>query len=68
MSRPGVKARTWAWKAKDKTETPGIALWGRKGLTAHLTYNEARTLADSIHDLCDAAGTPATSTEQEPTE
>jgi hypothetical protein len=54
IKRPAVRARNWAWKDHDRNETPGIALWGSKGLTAHLTYTEARTLADALHDLVDA--------------
>lgn len=56
--RPTVQPRPYAWKAKDRSETPGIALWGKNGLTAHLTPLEARILADRLHDLADAAGNP----------
>lgn len=56
--RPTAEARPYYWKDRDQNQTPGIALWGRKGLTAHLTYQEARSLADRIHDLVDAAGNP----------
>ena len=53
--RPQLKPRRWTWMDGDDP-TPGVALWGRKGLTAHMTYPEARRLADTLHDLCDANG------------
>lgn len=57
--RPGVKPKPWIWRDEQRNETPGIALNHRaKGLVAHLTYTEARTLADRLHDLCDANGDP----------
>lgn len=55
-ARPRLTARPYAWRDKDRTETPGIAIWHRKGLAGHLTYSEARALADRLHDLADAAG------------
>ncbi|GAA3681925.1 hypothetical protein GCM10023081_20020 [Arthrobacter ginkgonis] len=58
MTRPYLKARTRTWRDKDSTATPGIALMRGPSVQAHLTYLEARTLADRIHDLCDAAGNP----------
>ncbi|GAA1363032.1 hypothetical protein GCM10009596_23480 [Arthrobacter rhombi] len=69
--RPGVKPKPWTWRDEQRNETPGIALTNRaKGLVSHLTYPEARTLADQLHDLCDANGEPehplpATTAEQE---
>lgn len=56
--RPGIKARNWAWKDREQNETPGIALWGRAGLVAHLSYEEAVTLSNRLIDLVDAAGNP----------
>lgn len=56
--RPGVKARKWAWKDAEQNETPGIALWGRKGLVAHLDYDQAVNLSNRLIDLVDAAGNP----------
>lgn len=56
--RPTVEPRQYAWRDKDRNETPGIALWGRRGLSAHLTYTECYALADRLIDLCDAAGNP----------
>ena len=59
MTRPTVQTRAYAWRGKDRNETPGIALWQRgRGLVAHLTCPEGRTLADRLHDLCDANGDP----------
>jgi hypothetical protein len=64
--RPYLNAGDYVWN-----ETPGIALWDRSGtIQAHLTYAQARRMADRLHDLCDAAGNPepelpATDAEQE---
>ena len=33
--------------------TPGIKLGGSGGIAAHLTADEARELADKLHDLAD---------------
>lgn len=51
--RPTVQPRLYAWKDKAGNETPGIGLWGRRILAAHLTDTEARSLADKLHDLAD---------------
>lgn len=65
------KPRPWIWKDEQRNETPGIALWHpKKGLIGHYTPTEARSLADRIHDLCDANGDPepalpSTTAEQE---
>ncbi|MDE8668000.1 hypothetical protein PY310_05305 [Pseudarthrobacter sp. H3Y2-7] len=53
MTRPGVTPRYYAWKDNCKADTRGIALWGKTGLIAHLTYTEARRLADKLHDMAD---------------
>lgn len=58
MTRPYVKARAYTWLDADGTATPGIALLQGRSVKAHLTPAEARTLADRIHDLTDAAGNP----------
>lgn len=67
--RPYLTARPYTWKSKD-TETPGIGLMYGGQIRAHLTPEEARTLADRLHDLVDAAGNPepvlpSTNAEQE---
>lgn len=51
--------RKWTWKHKDDTETPGIGIFQGRNLIAHLTPDEARAMADQLHDLADL-------TEQEP--
>jgi len=56
--RPYVKARPYTWLAPDGSGTPGIGLFNGHHLKAHMTADEARTLADRIHDLVDAAGNP----------
>lgn len=58
MSRPYLKARAYIWLDADGTGTPGVALMQGRTIRAHLTPDEARTLADRIHDLTDAAGNP----------
>ncbi|WP_275777921.1 hypothetical protein [Paenarthrobacter sp. Y-19] len=52
--RPYVKVREYTWKDRSGREVPGLSLW-RRNLVAHLTYDEARDLADKLHDLVDAA-------------
>ncbi|WP_422757263.1 hypothetical protein [Paenarthrobacter sp. C1] len=54
--RPSIRVRKYTWRDQAGNETPGISLWGRD-LAAHLTYDEARRLADKLHDLVDAAST-----------
>ncbi|MET3718322.1 hypothetical protein [Arthrobacter sp. UYEF21] len=57
--RPYLTARPYVWLAADGTGTPGVALMnGRRRIKAHLNADEARTLADTLHDLIDAAGNP----------
>lgn len=51
--RPKVYARAWAWKDASRNETPGVALFRGNALQAHLTPTEARTLADTLHDMAD---------------
>lgn len=58
MNRPYVKARRWAWLDADGSSTPGVALMQGRTVRAHLTPAEARSLADQLHDLVDAAGNP----------
>ena len=43
---------TWTDKATG-TQTPGILIAGASGMAAHLTANEARHLADELHDYAD---------------
>ncbi|RBL99395.1 hypothetical protein C1H84_15550 [Glutamicibacter soli] len=45
--------RIQEWITKDKQRINGIQLRGAWGLAAHLTPGEARTLADTLHDLAD---------------
>jgi hypothetical protein len=57
--RPPLTPRAYVWTEPGPKETPGVGLWTGKGrIAAHLTYTEARTLADGLHDLCDGAGNP----------
>ena len=41
------------WITQDKQRIKGIRIGGRSGIAGHLTANEARTLADKLHDLAD---------------
>lgn len=50
---PGVTARRYVWKDLNRSTTPGIALWGKAGMAAWLTYTDARVLADRLHDMAD---------------
>lgn len=43
---------TWTDR-KTGEQTPGISMGGASGLAAHLTPDEARTLADQLHDLAE---------------
>lgn len=52
--RPSLNVRNWIWKDKARNETPGIGLLTWAGqLKAHLTPDEARALADKLHDMAD---------------
>lgn len=51
--RPMLKARTWTWKDAGQPDRPGIGLFLRNDLRGHLTTDEARELADTLHDLAD---------------
>lgn len=53
MSRPYLNVRRWEWRDQDGNATPGIGLWRGKSLKAHLTPDEARQLADTLHDHAD---------------
>ena len=53
--RPFLEIRRYTWKAKDGTETPGVALKFGNQVKAHLTPAEARTMADKLHDYADRA-------------
>lgn len=55
--RPYLKLMPHTWKAKDGTRTPGMALKYCGLVRAHLTPDEARTLADKLHDLADKQDT-----------
>jgi hypothetical protein len=68
--RPYINPRAYTWKAEDRTVTPGIGLMHGGKIRAHLTAAEAYELANRLVDLADRldAETPATNTEQEPTE
>lgn len=51
--RPHLSIRPYTWKA-GFAELPGIALvYGHGTIRAHLTLTEARTMADTLHDLSD---------------
>ncbi|MBT1001183.1 hypothetical protein KIH31_01095 [Paenarthrobacter sp. DKR-5] len=51
--RPTVKPRLWIWKDGPWRETRGIGLFRGQDLAAHLKPDEARVLADALHDLAD---------------
>lgn len=53
--RPYLIVRRWTWKDAAGNETPGIGLMYGTSVKGHLTVTEARTMADRLHDLADAA-------------
>ncbi|MEV8148742.1 hypothetical protein AB0O52_11445 [Arthrobacter sp. NPDC080073] len=62
--RPRLRVRWWVWKDRERNETPGIGLFRGQDLQAHMTPEEARTMADTLHDMADhiEAATQATPT------
>jgi len=55
--RPTARARTYTWLDRDGTRTRGVALKHRDKILAHMTPEEARALADRLHDLADRLDT-----------
>jgi hypothetical protein len=53
MTRPRIQVRYWTWRSPDQTETPGIGLFNGNRIQAHLTADQARNLADKLHDFAD---------------
>lgn len=53
MNRPSLNARYWGWRDPEGNEAPGVGLFRGRDLKAHLTYTEARKLADKLHDMAD---------------
>ncbi|WPU08083.1 hypothetical protein SMD14_13005 [Pseudarthrobacter oxydans] len=51
--RPYLVPRMWSWKDTERNTTPGIGLFRGQELKAHLTPDEARALADKLHDMAD---------------
>lgn len=41
------------WITKDQQHIKGIRVSGKSGIAGHLSTSEARTLADTLHDLAD---------------
>lgn len=56
--RPYLHVRRYTWREPPQPEEDGVALLNQYGVQAHLTWMEARTLADRLHDLADANGMP----------
>lgn len=56
--RPYVTIKPYTWKDGTGPGTPGVALMQGRTVRAHLTTEEARTLADRLTELTDAAGNP----------
>lgn len=51
--RPQAKLHKRPWLDKDGTRTPGIALMHGAKVIAHMTPDEARAIADRLHDYAD---------------
>jgi hypothetical protein len=52
-ARPFATLRKWIWKDGDRTQIPGIGIFHGDRLRAHLTPDEARKMADNLHDMAD---------------
>lgn len=57
-TRPTVTPRRWTWKRGNAGDLVGIGLFKAGRVTAHLTYAEARALADQLHDMVDKLDQP----------
>ena len=51
--RPSLRLQRWAWRSPGAPDLPGIGLFRGTRTQAHLTPDEARTLADKLHDMAD---------------
>lgn len=60
------QVRIQDWITKDKQRIRGIRLTGASGIAGHLTADEARTLADTLHDLADRLDAPPAATTAPP--
>lgn len=56
--RPSISAAGWVWKEQARDDIAGIGLFKAGKLAAHLTYAEARALADQLHDIADELDQP----------
>ncbi|QHK18818.1 hypothetical protein GU243_02420 [Pseudarthrobacter psychrotolerans] len=63
IKRPWLLAKPVTWKARDQIRIPGIGLFRRDAMQAHLTPDEARALADRLHDMADRVDSATTSKE-----
>lgn len=51
--RPYLNIRRRTWAHEDGSLTPGLALHQAGKVYAHLTADEARAMADKLHDYAD---------------
>lgn len=51
--RPFLTVRPYTWRAPDGTRTAGVALKRGGLIRAHMTPDEARVMADKLHDIAD---------------
>lgn len=51
--RPKATIRKRTWVDLNGTRTPGIAIMHAGKVLAHMSAEEARAIADKIHDLAD---------------
>ncbi|MDQ0101141.1 hypothetical protein J2T10_000760 [Paenarthrobacter nicotinovorans] len=50
-----VQVKPFVWDSGKPNAKPGVLMRDRAGQITHLTFAEARKLADTIHDVCDIA-------------
>lgn len=50
---PRVGVRPWVWRMPGEPDRPGLGLFRGARFLLHLTHDQARTLADQLHDHAD---------------
>lgn len=50
---PYVSVRPWVRRTPGEPDVPGLGVFRLARMVIHLTHDEARTLADQLHDSVD---------------